>query len=206
MKTLIAVPSHDYMLADTCRCLMEMDKTPGTGFALITGTLIFQARNTIAEKAIKAGFDRVMWIDSDMVFPVDTMIRLSADMDMGLDFVSGICFTRKEPIKPIFYKELSWKLDGNTVKTGLTCYSEYPKDSLFEVQGCGFGCCITSARLLKDMIEKRGQPFWPLMGMGEDTTFCFHARNAGYKLFCDSRIKVGHVGKKVFDELEYMEG
>lgn len=29
---------------------------------------------------------------------------------------------------------------------------------------------------------------------------------AGYKLWCDSRIKVGHIGKKVFDELEYMEG
>ena len=206
MKTLIAVPSHDYIHADTCRCLMEMDKPEGTGFALITNTLIFNARNTIAAEALKAGFDRVMWIDSDMVFPADTMLRLAADMDTGKDFVTGLCFTRSEPSKPVIYKRLWWELQDNRVKTGCEYYMDYPRDSVFEVQGSGFACCMTSARLLADMVEKRGQPFWPLMGMGEDTTFCFNARNAGYKLWCDSRIKVGHIGKKVFDELNYMEG
>ena len=203
MKTLIAVPSHDYMHADTCRCLMELDKPEDTGFALITNTLIFNARNMIAAEALKAGFDRVMWIDADMVFPADTLLRLAADMDTGKDFVTGLCFTRSEPSKPVIYKQLWWELQDNRVKTGCEYYTDYPKDSVFEIQGSGFACCMTSARLLADMVEKRGQPFWPLMGMGEDTTFCFNARNAGYKIWCDSRIKVGHIGEKVFDELEY---
>lgn len=207
MKTLIAVPSHDYMLADTCRCLMELDRPENTAFAMITGTLIFEARNTIAARAVQEGFDRVMWIDSDMVFKRNVLRLLLADMDSeGLDFVTGLYFTRHDHCAPVIYNELTWKIENKTVQTSYTIYKNYPRDSLFEIQGSGFGCCLTSARLLKDLIEKRGQPFWPMMGMGEDMTFCFLAREAGYKLWCDSRVKFGHIGKREYDELEYMEG
>lgn len=96
MKTLIAVPCHDYVHADFTRSLMEMDKPEGTGYAQITNTLIYTARNVIAQKAIQAGFDRVLWLDADMVFPSDIIQRLGEDMDRGLDMVTGLYFTRKE--------------------------------------------------------------------------------------------------------------
>ena len=82
-------------------------------------------------------------------------------------------------------------------------YWDYPRNELFEIACSGFGCCLTSARLLKAMLEKYGTPFYPLMGMGEDTTFCFRATENGYKLYCDSRIKAGHIGQKEYNEQEY---
>lgn len=206
-KTLIAVPAHEMVHARFTESLMNLDKPAGTGFAMITNTLIYTARNLIAQEAVKAGFDRVLWIDSDMIFPPDTLIRLSADLDEGRDLVSALCFTRRETSVPCIHSDLTWEVkpDG-WVETNAYIYEDYPRDQVFEVAGCGFGCVMTSAELLKRMIDKYGAPFYPLMGMGEDTTFCFRARQDGEKMYCDSRIKIGHIGSKVFNEENYQLG
>ena len=206
MRTLIAVPSHEYIHADFTRCLMEMDKPEGSGFAMITNTLIYTARNMIAQKAIEMGYDRVLWLDADMTFQSNILLRLAADMDSGLDFVTGLYFTRKEPTKPTIHKELHWRVkEDGWVDSGAILYWDYPKKDLFEIQAAGFGCCMTSVKLLKALCDKYGQPFWPLMGMGEDTTFCFRATQSGFKLYCDSRISCGHIGQKEFTESDYMK-
>jgi len=203
VRTLIAVPCHDMVHANFMRSLMELDKPAGTGLAVITNTLIYTARNNIAINAIRAGFDRILWLDSDMIFPPDTLKRLSADLDEGREFVCGLYFTRKQPVVPCVQTDLYWNVDeGGTVKTGCKPILDYP-DGVFEIDSAGFGCVMTSANLLKCLCERYGAPFYPLMGMGEDTTFCFRAKQAGEKLYCDSRIKCGHIGQTVFDETYY---
>ena len=207
MEMLIAVPSHDYVHADFTRCLMELKKPDGAGFAMITNTLIYNARTLIANKAVELGFDRVLWIDSDMTFDKNALLMLSEDMDHGMDMVTGLYFTRKPPIIPCIHKYLKWEVkpDG-WVDTDSRSYTDYPIDRLFEVACCGFGFVMTSVKLLKDMNEKYGSPFYPLMGMGEDTTFCWRARQNGYKIYCDSRVKLGHIGQRIIDEGTFMFG
>ena len=205
MKMLIAVPSHDYVHADFMRSLMELDKPADTGFVNVTNTLIYTARNLIAQEAVKHGFDRVLWLDADMTFPSDTLIRLAADMDEGRDLVTGLYFTRKEPVSPTLHKEIHWRIkEDGWIDGGATLYRDYPRDSVFEIAGCGFGCVMTSARILKRMVEKFGTPFYPLMGMGEDSTFCFRATEDGFRLYCDSRIRCGHIGQKEYTEGFYL--
>ena len=204
MKYLIAVPCHEMVHADFAWSLMELDKPEGTAFTMIKNTLIYSARNSIAQNAVKYGFDRVMWFDSDMVFAPDTMVRLAEDMDQGHEFVSGLYFSRNEPIRPIIHKEVNWRVkDDGWIDSSAELYHDYPEDSLFEIAACGFGCCMTSVPLLKRMCDKYGAPFYPLMGMGEDTTFCFRARQDGEKIYCDSLIKAGHIGNYVFEEKDY---
>ena len=206
MKTLIAVPSHDYNHADFTRCLMNLEMPEETSFTLITNTLIYNARTLIANNAVELGFDRVLWIDSDMTFSPDALIRLSEDMDKGLDMVCGLYFTRKIPIFPGIQNELHWQIkEDGWVDTGAKCYMDYPKNSLFEVEGCGFGFVMTSVDLLKRMNEKYGSPFYPLMGMGEDTSFCWRVRQEGVKIWCDSRVKCGHIGQMEFNENAYLK-
>ena len=205
MKTLIAVPTHDYVHADFVRSLMELDKPAETGFAMVTNTLIYTARNLIAQNAVKAGFDQVLWLDADMTFEHDTLIRLAEDMG-GRDLVTGLYFTRSEPSVPTLHKDMYWSIkEDGQVDAGATLYRDYPRDQIFEIAGCGFGCVMTSARLLKRMLEKFGSPFYPLMGMGEDSTLCFRAKQDGFKLYCDSRIKCGHIGQKEYNESFYFE-
>ena len=42
--------------------------------------------------------------------------------------------------------------------------------------------------------------YYLLLGFGEDLSFCIRAQELGRKIYCDSRIKMGHVGLRVFEE------
>ena len=201
MRTLIAVPCFDMIHTGFVKSFIDLEKPEGTAYTLIPNTLIYEARNTIAQNAITAGFDRVMWFDSDMTFAPDTMLRLMADMDTGLDFVCGLYFKRKTPINPVICDRIYRRVtETGDVESAATSYINYPKDSVFEIAGAGFGCVLTSVDLLKRLVDKYGAPFTPMMGMGEDLSFCLRATCIGAKMFCDSRVKCGHIGLKVFDE------
>lgn len=203
-KTLIAVPCLDMIHIDFARCLIDLEKPQGTVYTVIKNTLIYSARNTIAANAIKSNFDRVLFFDSDVTFPEDTLQRLSDDMDKGFDMVSGLYFLRKPDTKPVVFDEVVWNvLDDGRVETGASYYYDYPQDQLFECGGFGFGCVLVSVDLLKKVGDKYGQPFTPLMGIGEDLAFCWRANQLGAKIACDSRIKCGHIGTVAFDETWY---
>lgn len=205
MKTLIAVPCFDMVHTDFMRCLIDLEKPEGTVYTILKNTMIYNARNTIAANAVKMGFDRVLWFDSDITFEEDTLIRLSEDIDKGFDMVSGLYFLRKPNTKPVIFDNLVWRVNGDGLcESGATYYEEYPKDTLFPVAGCGFGCVMITTDLLKRVSEKHGAPFTPLMGLGEDLTFCHRAAQIGAKIMCDSRIKCGHIGSVEFDESWYL--
>ena len=193
MKTLIAIPCLDMVHVEFMEAFAKLDKPAGTAFATIKNTLIYNARNLIAHNAIENGFDRVMWLDSDVVVKPDTLIKLSADMDTGLDFVTGVYFMRKLPTKPVLYKDVWWRVNNNEAEAGSENVDEIPQ-RLFEVAGAGFGCCMTSVKLLKDLVDRVGAPFTPLIGVSEDLSFCLRAKQAGYSLWCDGRIQCGHIG------------
>ena len=207
MKTLIAVPCFDMVNVDFVRSFLNIRKTDDVTYTYVQGTLIYEGRNLIAQNAIKYGFDRVMWLDSDMVVPEDALERLSAEMDTGKDFVSALYFKRKPPINPVVCDQVYWRvLDDGSVETCAKSFTDYPKDSVFEIQGAGFGCCMTSAKLLKAVVDRYGSPFTPMLGIGEDIAFCWRASQLGFKLYCDSRIKCGHIGSYVFEEKDSGRG
>lgn len=205
IKTLIAVPCMD-MVNTTFMCsLIDLEKPEGTVYTVTKNTLIYSARNMIAINAIRNGFDRVLWLDSDTTFEPDTLLKLSDDMNKGIDYVSGLYFMRQLPTSPVVYSDIWWNVkDDGWVDAGSEICREYPKDQVFEVAGTGFGCVMTSVELLKKMCEKYGAPFTPLMGMGEDVAFCWRVRQMGMKMYCDSRVKVGHTGSITFDENMYL--
>ena len=204
MKTLIAVPCHDMIHTSFVRSLQEMDKPGQVSIGYIQGTLIYEARNVIASNAINDGFDRVLWLDSDMMVPKDAMKRLAAHLNAGKEMVSGLYFGRRNRCNPMIQDKLDWSAspDGN-VSVESTSYLDFPKNALFEIAGCGFGCVMTSVRILKDMVEKYGAPFTPMLGMGEDVSFCWRARQHGYKIYCDSTLTLGHIGQYVYDEADF---
>ena len=205
MKTLIAAPCMD-MVHTTFMCsFLDLEKPEGTVYTITRNTLIYTARNTIADQAIDGGYDRVLWLDSDMTFEPDTLLKLSADIDAGCDFVCGLYFSRKQPIRPVFYKNLWWNVSKEgLVDTGCEIFRDYPKDSVFEIAGAGFGCVMTSTELLRKVRDKYGSPFAPLMGMGEDLTFCWRVKQTGGKMFCDSRVKCGHTAFVTVNENTYL--
>lgn len=205
MKTLIALPCMDMVHTTFMKSLIGMERVGECRFSITCSSLVYDARNTLAKQAVTEGFDRMLWLDSDMDFDPDLLVRLSEDMDEGRELVSGLYFKRKAPVKPVIYKEVGLyqsKVDESVTPVALP-YEDYPRDSIFPIAGCGFGGVLVSVDLVKRVGDKYGLPFSPIVGFGEDLSFCLRASELGAELWCDSRVKMGHVGLGTITEDTY---
>ena len=198
MRTLIAVPCMDMVHTDFFRSCVGMEVSGEIQWTTCQSSLVYDARNTLTEIAINDGFDRVLWLDSDMIFDRYLLRRLSEHLDMGKEMVTALCFSRKPPIRPVIYKEMS--VDPETGDPVSVSYLDYERDSLFEVAACGFAAVMTTTEMLRDVRSRYELPFYPARGFGEDFAFCIRARQMGHRIWCDSSIKVGHVGTAVYNE------
>ena len=200
MRTMIAVPCLDTVHTLFMTSLLSLRKAEGTEISVASCSLVYDARHDLALRAMNMGFDRVLWLDSDMRFDPDLMERLSADLDDGHEFVSAVYFTRKTPCRPCVYGYVDTKIRTNGVMyPAAENITEIP-DGIFEIAGCGFGAVMMTT----DLIRQAGPlPFFPEAGFGEDLTFCRKARAAGAKLMCDGRIQVDHIGTSIINEKQW---
>lgn len=201
-KTLIAIPAMDTVKTEFMTCLMALKQAGEMSLTVAQNSLVYKARADLTLKAVKGNYDYILWLDSDMSFAPDLAQKLLADAEQGLDFVTGICFKRTIPTTPTILKTCEWSCKPNGEKEGKVEYFEdYPADSLFEVAGAGMAACLTKVDMLKHAAKHFvGSPFEPLPGLGEDYSLCWRLRQIGYKLYCDSRVKVGHIGSFIYDE------
>lgn len=197
MRTLIAVPCLDMVHTLFFASMLSLRKPEGTEVAVSGSSLVYDARHMLAQKAVAGGFDRVLWLDSDMHFPPDLLERLAADLDQGPEFVTALYFTRKTPVKPCVYDLCHDMPDhsGEMIPTA-RAFASIP-DGMFEVEGCGFGAVMMTVSLIKRVGRL---PFFPMDGYGEDLSFCRRARAKGAVLYCDSNIRVDHIGLATYNE------
>ena len=207
MSTLIAIPCMDMVPTLFMQSVLALRTKGDVSFGISSGSLIYDARNSLATRAIKEGHDRILWLDSDMVFGRDLLEKLSEDLDEGRDLVSGLYISRRNPIRPVIYKDYGFRQEeDNVLSAYATCYEDYPKDSIFEIAACGFGGVLMKTDLVKRILEQYWAPFSPHPGFGEDLSFCLRARDLGAKLYCDSRIKMGHIAQSIVTEAAYTKG
>lgn len=191
MKVFIAVPSMDTIPALFAQSLALLQRDCEVQIGWEVGSLVYHARNNLARQALKTDADYVLWLDSDMVFAPDTLIRmLKVCKDNDIDFLTAVCFRRKPPYTPCLFDRLE-KVDKGASYTALMSVPE----GLFKVGGCGFaGVLMASDVLLSVQSKFNGRMFDPMDGFGEDVSFCWRARQCGYDIWCDSSIEFGHVG------------
>ena len=196
MKTLIAVPCMDQVPAPFCQSLAQLEKVGDCSLAMKSGSLVYVARDDIATRTITRDFDFVFWLDSDMVFKPDTLVRMMDTLQKNdFDILSGLYFRRVPPYSPVLFEKLEMQ--------GANCiHEEFDKipDEIFEVAGCGFGCVLMKTDVFLDVQSKHGAMFAPIGSHGEDVSFCMRARECGFKIYCDPSIICGHVGYSVVDD------
>jgi len=203
MKTLIAIPCMDTVQTQFTRCLVDLTRTapPDTSVCFKQSSLIYDSRNLLALTAIENNYDRVLWLDSDMIFPTDVLTRLHSDMDKGYDMVSGLYVKRGGNIIPVLWKQIDPpEKHNNDIRKCIIDYLDYPQNTLFDIAGSGFGCVMTSVKLLKDIFDKYGPAFSPFVWAGEDISFCYRAGLIGARIACDTTFKLGHIGNVTFTE------
>ena len=199
MKTLIAVPCMDQVPALFAQSLASLNRVDECAVAFEIGSLVYTSRNNLAKKAIEYGADFIFWLDSDMVFNPDLLELLHKELkEKDLNFLSGLYYRRVEPYTPVAFETLTMEEDG----CKWTEFEETPTET-FEVAGVGFGCVLMKTEMFIDIFVKFGAFFDPLKGVGEDLSFCWRARECGYKLYCNPTIPLGHVGNNIITKNYY---
>ena len=201
-RVMICVPMLSTVPAEFFESMMNLQKPKDTLVAWEVNSLVYTARASLAQSAFKSRADYILWLDSDMVFNHNILLKLLQDIQ-GKQFVCGLYFKRVLPVYPMIAKSVHWDLTDKGVEHKVEIYKDYP-DKMFEIEACGFGCVLMQTKLIYDMAQHYGtNPFEPLPGLGEDYSFCWRLKNMGIKMYCDPTIKLGHIGTKIYGEDDY---
>ena len=205
MKILIAIPCMDSVPIAFAEALLNLQKPQQTAVCFKPNSLIYDSRNLLSLTAIENGFDRVLWLDSDMDIPMNTLLKLSDDMDkLQADIVTGVYFKRRLPTEPVLFEKIEEPtLVNGMVQKNIETFINYPKDRIFTIDGCGFGCVMTSVSLLKRVWDKYHNAFLPFPWAGEDVSFCYRIKLLGEKIYCDPSISCGHIGTYIYTEKDF---
>lgn len=169
-------------------------------FTQPTHTIVGTARQICVNVALAdKDCTHLVFIDDDMTYGHEQYFALEEEMlTNDLDFLSALAFSNDMPTKPcVFGKVKDVPVDG--VEPWWSIVTGYPRKQRFEVYASGFGMCLISRRMLEAMQGdvKEYQHFYyshPKC-MNEDIAFCLNARSHGFKLYCDSRVSIGHISK-----------
>lgn len=202
VKVVVGIPSGDMVHVDFALSVNAMliyslqQQVPILSIVNKKGSIVHQARCSIAEDAKSAGATHLLFIDSDHVIPRDLLVNmLKADKDIiGLHQV-----TKRPPIR-----SNCEDLKGNRLTK--------PGTGIEEVARIGTGLMLINMKVL----EKMKQPYFEFKwekGMfktphwvGEDYNFCEAARHKGFKIYVDHDLskQAFHLGTTMFgvQELE----
>ena len=208
MSILICVPTMSTVPVEFLSSFTGLRRVGESHVLMTRDTLVYSARNSLALTAVQREYDWLLWLDSDMVFEPDLLERLLAEAEeKNLDVLSGLYFKRTSPTEPVILKKLDWRVNAEgAVEREAEAYLDYPRDALFEVEGAGTGCLLTRVGIYRKVMERFGiTPFQPLPNLGEDYSFCWRLKQLGIKMHCDSRIKLGHAGTWIYDEVMFLK-
>ena len=186
MKLMIGIPTGEYARrADFYDYFNAVEKPDGTMIMSSHGQSPARGRNLIAEAAITNDCTHVLYIDDDMTFGADSITKILAHSDK--DVVSGLYLTRNYPHYPLAFDE--WYEDGKCKYMFLTP----EKEGLIEVVNIGFGFVLIKTDVFR-ALEK------PWVRLGEidkdgwcdDIGFFNRVSAAGFKIYCDLDILLGH--------------
>jgi GT2 family glycosyltransferase len=203
-KTIgVLIPTRDFVNAGFAYDLARLvGFTVGTSHHKVvlytsSGTLLSAQRQDLAKSAIEAGCTHTMWLDSDMRFPKDTIIRLLKH-DIGI--VCANYAKRRFPTEPIAVRKNGKDEDAKTIQR---VYTEDHSTGLVDVDYCGMGVMLVKAEVYKTMeYPWFAIPWVPNAQdyMGEDVWFCRRAAENGTKTYIDQDLskEVHHIGSFEF--------
>lgn len=207
MKILLAVPTYgpvDPICQKDVRVGMMVASKHGVewaGDASPDRVGFAMARNVVAQSLLLMPEDEangIMWIDSDIRHqPSDISRLLASARHFNAEFVSGVYHQRAMPYDACFYE---WR----PKKKKFAAVSDYPLDVFAPFSGCGFGFVYTSRKVIEGIAKSKEfspeKGWFPderdSLGYGEDLSFCYQAMNAGFQLYVDTGIRLGHGGEQ----------
>ena len=180
---MVATPcNHDHSPSDFMMALQALDY-PRARWVLTRQDSPFLAdmRNMAVDQALKGAYDAVLFVDSDMIFPADALQRLVAHKK---PIVSGHCLRRRRPFDPTTAIRDTL---GHLALVRLQGAGLFPVDAV----GTAF------LYVAREVLEKVRSPWFEVGRLGEDYDFCEKATKAGYQIYVDLDLRIGHITQAV---------
>lgn len=202
VKILIAMPTPNtgLMHTKTFVSLIDLIKPQNCDFYFSRGGYIDSQRNSAVDAILKdKEATHIFFVDSDMVIPKDALAKL---FKKDKDIVSGLYFHRNPPHKPHLYR---------LVGEGLETIDDYGDGNLLECDAVGAGCLLIKKGVFENLagkvkvVEGVSQFFVTTPTVGEDIFFCELAMKGGFKVYCDTSVKCGHIELSVIEEKDYFK-
>lgn len=167
-----------------------------------SGPHIYGVRNVITKTFLEhKEFTHLLMIDSDMVYPPETLEVL---LQLEKDIASPICTTKKGSV-------LTQRMIAPVMGIYDEATGDYPgireiPDKPFKINGyAGTGVILIERRVLEKLPwphfygpRKERQIDYEMGVEGEDFMFCRNAIEAGFELWVEPRLPIGHIGKYLY--------
>jgi hypothetical protein len=200
-KIGVALASHEsvpimfaYDLANLCTyTAAQLPEGVSFGLNLVPGTYVHSARQQLIGKLIADGCTHILWLDTDMRFPKDSLFRL---LEHDLPMVGINYSTRGHPASFVAIKTV-----GTDEIIGCKLVTDENSEGIEEVDAIGFGMVLMKVATLRNM-PKDVPWFWfdwlpkRKQMIGEDVYFCSLYRKAGNSIHADHDLsrQCAHIG------------
>jgi hypothetical protein len=201
LKIIVGVPSHQHWAADfgvslaimmaySSQVKLRIDaRTQHILLNNVNGSILPAMRQQIVDYALEQKATHLLFLDSDMVFPRDTLLRLLGWSQL---VVAANCATKVIP------SATTARVEPDKQPGGLPVLS-LGKEGLEKVWRVGTGIMLLDMRAF----QKLKRPFFTVNWdekadsyTGEDWSLCQNFENVGIPIFIDHGLssQIGHVG------------
>lgn len=193
-QVVVCVPTNGLVHAMFSYCLLnaiqytELHRVPVI-LEMDAGTVLSNQRQVLSDSALALQADHIMWLDSDMTFPKDVIIRL---LEHRKNVVCATYSKRVEPFHPTAFYNIDPVEPVDTEGNGLVA-----------IKYSGMGCMLVKSSVVDNMPS----PHYPLKWHapsstwhGEDMGFCDLLSDNDIKIFCDLDLsrEIGHLGQREY--------
>lgn len=205
-KRIAIVPYHKYiepMVMDSLRGLAALGYTIRESGNVSD---VARQRGILASQALHEGYERILWVDSDVIFDPEDALRMESH---GKEIVGGVCALRSAT-------RFNCIFESNQIEV---VFGE--GGGLLKVVSVGTGFLSTHRSVYEGIIKAGlvtechgddGHAVYPFFGhqcstignrkdvlyLGEDFSFCLRAKHAGFSIYVDTTVRLGHLGLHPF--------
>jgi hypothetical protein len=185
-KVLVALSTGEHIRqASFIPSFLSLERPTNALTLTVHGQSPAAARNIIIKGALESNCTHVFFMDDDMVFPPDTLMKLLVH---DKPIVTGLYLLRAFPHRPAFF-DVAYD-DGKCKFTALT----RGLTGLVKGVNAGLGAALINTEVFKNV-----EPPWVRLGeidkdgWCDDVGFFNRCRKAGYDVWCDLNAPVGHM-------------
>lgn len=208
IRPMLCMPTHRDLHALTVRSLLATQEAlwqrqiPFHMEVGVGSSLVHHARSKLAWQFLQSNCNRLFWVDSDITWEAADFLRLLA-LSTKMPVVSAAYPVKRDP--PEFL------LSAVALDTDIPA-NEY---GCVPVSGVGLGFTCIDRKVVEIIAEKSPKAIFPDVpdgpiphlfrcdmagdrARGEDMAWFADCREAGFDVWLDPNVELGHIGQKVF--------